>query len=96
MTATLKRRTMHHAAPGSEDRLAALNAAITRAGGIVEFARKMAVSPQAVTQWRSQRFVALSRAVVIEDLFGIPREALVSPTVAAALARPRSDTVDLL
>ena len=82
------RREMHHSLPGSEARLERLNAAIALAGGIIQFAKDLDVKPQAVTQWRSQRFVSLERAVDIERLYGIPRGELVTPSVAAALSTP--------
>ena len=74
----------------------ALEDAIARAGGIVRFAKSMGVSLQAVTLWRKQRYVPLQRAVLIEQLYHTPREALVPDDVAAALASPRSASSDLL
>jgi hypothetical protein len=74
----------------------ALEDAIVRAGGIVRFAKAMGVTLQAVTLWRKQRYVPLTRAVEIERLFNVPRETLVPADVAAALATPRSPSSDVL
>lgn len=74
----------------------ALEDAIVRGGGIVKFSKAMGVTLQAVTLWRRQRYVPLARAVEIERLFHIPREALVAGGVAAALATPRSPSSDIL
>lgn len=91
------RRIMHQSAPGSKERLDLLNATIARAGGIIKFAAAVGVNPQAVTQWRIQRFVSLEKALRIEQLFGVPRLDLVSHKVAAALAAPATDAAaDLL
>jgi DNA-binding transcriptional regulator YdaS (Cro superfamily) len=90
------RRERHHAIPGSRDRLAVLNDTIARAGGIIKFSREMGVKPQAVTNWRMQRFVSLERAIQIEQLYGVPREKLITPDVAAAINTPRPQHVGLL
>lgn len=81
---------------GAAARRHALEEAITRAGGIVRFAKAMGVSLQAVTLWRRQRYVPLTRAVVIEQRYHVTRERLVPADIAAALAAPRSPSSDVL
>jgi hypothetical protein len=86
----------HTPATLADARRRALEDAIVRGGGIVKFSKAMGVTLQAVTLWRRQRYVPLARAVEIERLFHIPREALVAGGVAAALATPRSQSSDVL
>lgn len=74
----------------SKQRLANLNLAIARAGGIVSFARKMGVSHQTVSYWRKQCCVPPARAITIEQLFGVPRANIVNPTLARLLSEPDS------
>lgn len=74
----------------SKQRLANLNLAIARAGGIVSFARKMGVSHQTVSYWRKKCCVPPARAITIEQLFGVPRASIVSPTLARLLSEPDS------
>lgn len=80
----------------ADARRRALEDAIVRGGGIVKFAKSMGVTLQAVTLWRRQKYVPLTRAVEIERLYHIPREQLVPEDVAAALAAPRSQSSDVL
>jgi hypothetical protein len=90
---------MNQMTPVDDDAVArrhALEEAIQRAGGIVRFAKAMRVSLQAVTLWRRQRYVPLTRAVEIEQRYHVLRETLVPADVAAALATPRSAPSDVL
>ena len=48
----------------------------------------MGVSHQAVTRWRKRGAMPIERALVAEQLFGVPRVTLVSPAVAEALTAP--------
>lgn len=75
------------------ERLASINEAIAKGGGIIAFSRKLGVTHQAVTGWRRRAYVPLSRALRIEQLLGVPRAAIVAPEIAAALA-PNPETVD--
>lgn len=88
------RRKMHHDLPGSAERLAALNDAIAKAGGIIAFARAIGRFPQSVTQWRDQRFVPLEMALVIEEVYGVPRTELVQPKVLRGITAPPSARVE--
>ena len=74
----------------AKQRRANLNLAIARAGGIVSFARKMGVSHQTVTYWRTKGYVPPARAITIEQLFGVARADLVNPTLARLLSEPDS------
>lgn len=69
-----------------EERIAALDEAIKRGGGIVAFSRRMGVTHQAIYSWRKRGWVPLERALAIEAIFGISRERLIAPRLAWALA----------
>lgn len=78
-----------------ETRVAAIESAINRGGGIVRFAKGMGVSHQAVYAWKRRGWVPVEKAVVIEAAYGIPRDDLMSPDLVRALAAP-SASADLL
>lgn len=71
-----------------EERIAAIDLAIERGGGIVKFTKAMGVSHQAIYNWRKRGWVPPERAVVIESVFGIDRTALMNPDLVRAISRP--------
>jgi len=73
------------------DRIAAINLAISKGGGIVRFAKSMGVSHQAIYAWKRRGWVPVEKAVVIEAAYGIPRDDLMSPGLVRALAAPGAD-----
>jgi transposase-like protein len=77
------------------NRIDAINRAIAKGGGIVRFARSMGVSHQAVYAWKRRGWVPVEKAVVIEAVYGVPRDDLMSPDLVRALAAP-SASADLL
>ena len=65
----------------------AINDAIAKIGGVPEFAKRLAVSPQAVFFWRTgQRKIPADRCPDIERLTGVRCEAL-RPDVAWGFLR---------
>lgn len=79
----------------SAQRVATINLAIAKGGGIVRFAKIMGVSHQAIYAWKRRGWVPVEKAVVIEAVYGIPRDDLMSPALVRALAAP-SVSADLL
>lgn len=77
-------------------RLTSINEAIALGGGILSFSRALGVSHQAVTGWRKRGYIPLSRALRVEQLFGVSRAAIVAPEIAAALAPLSESVTDLL
>lgn len=73
-----------------EKRMAALDEAIKRGGGIVAFARRIGVRHQAVYHWKKRGWTPLDRALAIEATFGIDRNLLMEPRLAHALATPNA------
>lgn len=71
-----------------EERIAAIDLAIERGGGIVRFAKSMNVTHQAVYNWRKRGWVPPERAVVIEAVFAIPRADLMNPDLVRAVNTP--------
>lgn len=71
-----------------DSRIAALDIAVERGGGIVRFARSMGVTHQAIYHWKRRGWVPADRAAVIESVFGIAREELMEPALAALLRKP--------
>lgn len=74
--------------PTRRERMAALDEAIKRGGGIVAFARRMGVRHQAVYGWKKRGWTPLDRALAMEAIFGIDRNRLIEPRLAFALATP--------
>lgn len=70
------------------DRIAAIDAAIERGGGIVKFCKSMGVTHQAVYNWRKRGWVPPERAVVMEAIFGVDRETLMNPDLVRAFTAP--------
>ena len=69
-----------------EERIAALDLAIERGGGIVKFTKAMGVTHQAIYAWRKRGWVPPERAVVIEAIFGIDRSKLMNPYLVRAVS----------
>jgi len=78
-----------------EERIAAIDLAIERGGGIIKFCKRMGVTHQAVYAWKRRGWAPLEKAVVIEAIFGIPRGDLMSPDLVRTLNTP-SASADLL
>jgi transposase-like protein len=68
-----------------EDRVAAIDEAVKRGGGIVAFSRRMGVTHQAIYNWRNRGWAPLQRAIAIEAIFGINRYETMDPSAARAL-----------
>jgi len=68
------------------ERIAALDLAIERGGGIVKFTKAMGVTHQAIYAWRKRGWVPPERAVVIESIFGIDRGLLMNPNLVRAVS----------
>lgn len=79
-----------------EERVAAIDQAITRGGGIVRFCKGMNITHQSVYAWRERGWVPPERAIVIESVFGIPREKLMNPALVDLINKPKSSAEDLL
>ena len=71
-----------------EQRIAALDLAIERGGGIIQFCRKLNVTHQAVYSWKARGWVPPERAVAIEAVFDIPRTDMMNPDLVRALSTP--------
>jgi transposase-like protein len=76
-----------------EDRVAALDEAVRRGGGIVKFAKALGISHQAIYHWRKRGWVPLQRAVAIEAIFKVERDRLLEPSISQAL---NANAVDLI
>lgn len=74
-----------------EERIAALDLAIERGGGIIKFCKKMKVTHQAVYNWKARGWVPPERAVAIEAVFGIPRTDMMNPDLVRAIHAPASN-----
>ena len=74
-----------------EERIAALDLAIERGGGILKFCEKMKVTHQAVYSWKSRGWVPPERAVALEAVFGIPRTDLMNPDLVRVISAPASN-----
>lgn len=64
----------------------ALNQAIEKAGGRVPLAKALGVTRQAVHGWHRQGWVPVSRAIEIEDKFGVGRMRLIKPELRAIVS----------
>lgn len=73
-----------------EQRLASLNGAIKRGGGIIAFSRALGVAHQSVSNWRKRGKVPPDRALMIEQLFGVPRLELIDPALAKFVSTPEA------
>lgn len=73
-----------------------LEEAITRAGGIIAFAKALGVTHQAVSAWRKKGYVPPDRARQIENATGINRALLVSRKFLASVNSWIGDEGDVL
>jgi DNA-binding transcriptional regulator YdaS (Cro superfamily) len=55
--------------------------AIKEAGGQTKLANQLGISQQAISIWKRQGFVPISRIVEIETQYGVPRSELVSQEI---------------
>lgn len=78
------------------ERLASINEAIRRGGGIIAFSRKLGIAHQSVSYWRKQGHVPPDRALLVEQLFGVPRRSLVHPSVLRFLETPDAEGSSIL
>jgi DNA-binding transcriptional regulator YdaS (Cro superfamily) len=70
------------------DKYTGILKAVSCAGGITHLAKQLGVSHQCAQQWLKRGFVPLARIPEIETLYGVPRNELMNPKYAAALAEP--------
>lgn len=76
-----------------EQRVAALDLAIDRGGGIIKFCQRLNISHQAVYNWRKRGWVPPERALVIEAVFGISRTDMMNPDIVRAVSAPASSVI---
>jgi transposase-like protein len=76
-----------------EQRIAALDEAVMRGGGILKFARTLGITHQAVYHWRRRGWVPLERAITIHAIFKVERDNLIEPRLANALAAHAADLI---
>lgn len=76
-----------------EERIAAIDLAIERGGGIVKFTKAMGVTHQAIYNWRKRGWVPPERALVIESIFGIDRSQLMNPDLVRAISAPPASNI---
>jgi DNA-binding transcriptional regulator YdaS (Cro superfamily) len=74
-----------------ETRVAAIDTAIERGGGIVRFAKAVGVTHQAVYNWKARGWVPPKRAVAIEAVFSVDRDSLMNPDLVRAINAPVAD-----
>ena len=79
-----------------EQRVQAIDTAITRGGGITRFAKALGVTHQAVYHWKRRGYAPADRALVMESLFSVPRAETMEPRLAAVFATPQQDAADIL
>jgi transposase-like protein len=79
-----------------EQRIQAIDIAIARGGGIVRFAEALGVKHQAVYSWKKRGYAPPDRALVMENLFSVPRADTMDPRILAVFAAPQQDVSDLL
>jgi transposase-like protein len=71
-----------------EERIAAIDLAIERGGGIIKFCKRMGVTHQAVYAWKRRGWAPLEKAIVMEAVFGIPRSDFMNPDLVRTLSTP--------
>jgi len=69
-----------------DERVAAIDEAIKRGGGIIAFSKAMGVTHQAVYNWRNRGWAPLERAIAMEAVFGINRYETMEPNTARVLS----------
>lgn len=79
-----------------EDRVRALELAIERGGGIVQFSKSLNISHQGVYSWKKRGWVPADKALVIESIFGVPREDMMEPGLVAVMTAPYKPAEDIL
>lgn len=79
-----------------EDRIAALETAISRGGGVVRFSKALGISTQAIYHWKRRGWVPVDKALIIEALFGVPREDTLEPSFVALMQTPSAPSADIL
>lgn len=79
-----------------EERKAAIETVISRAGGIVALSRAFSCSHQAITLMRKKGYMPPARALQAEQLTGVPRAKLMQPDLVDAYLSPSSDAADVL
>jgi transposase-like protein len=75
-----------------DERVAAIDEAIKRGGGIVAFSKAMGVTHQAVYNWRNRGWAPIERALAMEAVFGINRYETMEPNTARALIASPDNT----
>ena len=75
-----------------EERIAALDLAIERGGGIIKFCQRLKVTHQAVYSWKARGWVPPERSLIIESIFGVERSRLMDPNLVRALSTPAAHT----
>ena len=78
-----------------QERIAAIDLAIERGGGIVKFCKRMGLTHQAVYAWKSRGWAPVEKAIILEAVFAIPRSDLMNPDLMRALNTPTA-SADLL
>lgn len=79
-----------------QERIDAIDTAISRAGGIIKFAKAMGVTHQAIYSWKRRGWAPADKALIMETLFAVPRTSLMEPSLAAVVAAPPAGTTDIL
>lgn len=59
--------------------------AVAKAGGPKAMAEELGVTSTAVLEWRRQGYMPPKRAQEVENLYGVPRQELVSPKLRSAM-----------
>lgn len=75
-----------------DERIAAINLAIERGGGVLRFAKSMNVTHQAVYNWKKRGWVPAERSLTIETIFGVERSRLMDPKLVRAVSTPPAHT----
>ena len=66
-------------------RAAALELALTKAGGITQMSKTLGITLQSITAWRSKCYVPMMRAFQIEKIWGVDHHDLMRPEDLAAM-----------
>lgn len=61
---------------------------IDMAGGVKPLANYLGITTQAIYLWLRDGFVSAPRALELEELYGVPREDLLKPELAALVRAP--------